>query len=202
MLNEQQAAFVDEIVKSILKGKTTFNMGVINGGMLYLMVNGGLLYETDISDVVPPAIGYYFLDDIRVPFNPLFKYATNGINNLLRERELCLINKYKLVYHNPDITDNSDFVEMMNAKSADGAFRVFIPLEDGNTFMYLTKGMFSLTKSDICGLSVFSDGSVTNIARFEIYKKKTKRTIYLTFAFLNMIPKGDQTNGLLQNQQT
>ena len=196
MLNNQQAAYVDEIVKTILKGKN-FNMGVINGGMLYVMVNGGLLYETDISDVVPPSIGYYFLEDIRVPFNPLHRYATDGINNMLRERELCLINQYRSVYHNPDITDDPSFADMLNAKTGDGAFRIFVPLEDGNTFMYLTKGMFNLTKSDKCGLNVYTGGFGKNIARFEIYKKKTKRTIYLTFAFIDMIPKGDKSNGLL-----
>jgi hypothetical protein len=193
MLNQQQSAYINDIVVSLLKAKV-FSMGAINCGVLYLMVNNGLLYETDVSDVIPLDISYYFLaDNVSVPFIPIpnnSSLAIYGIDCMMKERELCLTNQYPLVYHNPDITDDPKFSEIMSSKSSDGSFRYFIPLEGGNTFMYITKNLFNLTKADKCGLNVYDGGSGKKISRFEIFKKKSKKTIYLTFAFLDLIQKG------------
>ena len=186
-LDEASSCVLETLVKSITKGKS-FNIGVVNAGQLYLMVNGGMLYTTNVADIVPMDLSYYFIEDVRVPFNPLYRYATDGINNMIKDRECCMTSKFSLVYDNPDIMEDINFQNILNAKSADGAFRYFIPVDGGNTFMYLTKGMFNLTKADNCTLRVFN-GPGRYMANFHIIKKKVKRDIDIYFSFIDMMPK-------------
>lgn len=185
--DEPNSVVLETLVKTITKGKN-FNIGAINAGVLYLMVNGGMLYVTDVSDIVPFDLSYYFIEDIRTPFNPLYRYATDGINNMIMDRDCCMCSKYSLVYDNPDIMEDENFQNILNAKSADGAFRYFIPVDGGNTFMYLTKGMFNLSKTDNCTLKVYN-GPGRYISNFHITKKKMKKDIDIYFSFLDMVPK-------------
>lgn len=191
IINEEQALYLENIMAPLLKAKD-FNIGAIYRGTLYLMVNNGMMYTVDVSSVIPTYIEYFFIENVRYPIYPT-RFATDSIISMMKDIANCNGTGYSyspLVFDNPDIMEDENFKEMMEAKSADGAFRYFFPINGGNTFVYIMKGMFNLTKSDKCTFKAYDGGLGRYIARFDIYKKKTKQSISLYFSFLDVVKKG------------
>ena len=191
IISEEQAVYLENIINPLLKAKV-FNTGAIYNGTLYLLVNNGMMYTTDISQVIPVYINYFFFDNVREPIYPT-RFATDSMIKMMQDIASCNGVGYTnlpLVFDNPDIMEDENFKEMMDAKSADGAFRYFFPVNGGNTFIYLMKNMFNLTKADTCTFKAYSGGVDRRyIARFDIHKKKTKQNISLYFSFLDVVPK-------------
>lgn len=192
IITEEQALYLENILNTLVKAKV-FNIGALYHGYLYIMVNNGMIYTVDVSSVIPAYIEYFFIENVRYPIYPT-RFATNSIIHMMQDVANCNgvgYSNFHLLFDNPDIMEDENFKEMMEAKSADGAFRYYFPLNTGNTFVYITKNMFNLTKSDKCTFKAY-DGGIDGryIARFDIYKKKTKQLISLYFSFLDVVKKG------------
>lgn len=192
IISEEQALYLQNIINPLLKAKEVFNAGAIYNGTMYLMVNNGMTYTVDVSQVIPVYVNYFFRDNVGEPIYPT-RFATDAIINMMRDIANCNGFGYvnlPLVFDNPDIMEDENFKEILEAKSSDGAARYFFPVNGGNTFIYIMKNMFNLTKSDNCAFKVYSGGMDRRyIARFDIYKKKTKQVISLYFSFLDVVPK-------------
>lgn len=190
MIPEEQIQSIEAIVTKLCAAKQ-FTLGAIKNGSLYVMVNGGLLYVVKIP--IPNEVNYFFYENIRIPLNPLLKYVTDPIMQMMYDVDSCngltYTNAVTLVYDNPDILMDEKFQEILNSKASDGSFRYYFPIDGGNTFVYLTKNMFNLNKGDGLDFKVYKVGYSYDryIARFIIHKKKTKQDIELYFSFLDMV---------------
>ena len=153
------------------------------------MVNSGLLYVVKIP--IPNDICYFFYENVRIPLNPLLKYVTEPMLQMMYTVDSCnglnYTNPVSLVYDNPDILMDEKFQEIINSKASDGSFRYYFPIDNGNTFIYLTKNMFNLNKGDGLQFKVYKTYYNKYVARFIIHKKKTKQDIELYFSFLDMV---------------
>ena len=188
MIPEEQIQSIDALVTKLSAAKV-FTMGAIKNGSLYVMVNGGILYVVKIP--IPNDLYYFFFENIRIPLNPLLKYAVDPIMHMMYDVDSCnglnYANSVTLVYDNPDILMDEKFQEIINSKASDGSFSYYFPIDGRNTFIYLTKNMFNLNKGDGLHFKVYRADCNRYIARFIIHKKKTKQDIELYFSFLDMV---------------
>ena len=214
ILKDDYNVFVRNIVGIIAKGKE-LTMGTIINSTLFVIVNGGLLYEVDLSNYLDQSITCTFdknsyeisryeepvLDKngkecydangrlkVNVKYDYIFDAAQLQPEVLHKvDSILSYETDERLRHHVPNIREDFAFENIVNAKSGDGAFRFFVDIDNKRTFMYLYKNMFGLTKQDKIGLKVYDADINRYIACFNIHKQKIKLDIIVHFMFLDVV---------------
>src|SRR5574344_288581 len=184
---------LNEYIKNLLNQiiKTQDFKAAIYHGSLYLITLGGLIYIIDISDKIPIDLVCSFTkeeikDDCIIDNSEILLEVINS----------CQIYNYKnsfpCIFENNDLLSDPNFLQIIQAKSAEGAFRYYIPIVRGEivkqTFLILYYKMFNLTKADKVALHVYNtDRQNLLLADFSIYKKKAGANYHLYFIFMDLI---------------
>lgn len=183
--------FLRSVISLASKGSDTFEGALING-ILYIIVNNGLVYEIDVSSYIARDNTVSFTKDTLKEFPDhiegnmtLFQTVLNRCYNIT-----LLDRTSKLIYDDPNLRSHQEFEDIINAKTDEGSFRYYIDSSlDHRTFLIIQKNMFNLTKQDTISMKVYDLGANHLLANFEIYKKKLKLNIKLHFMFMDMMSK-------------
>jgi len=158
--------------------------GVLYQSYLYILVEGAVLYKIDLSGSVDPMITFPFnnmtiTDGILSPnnMNPYYKYAE--INSIISHTS-------NMVYHDPDLQDDPNFMALATAKASEGAGFYFINTSISTICTTVFPGLPYLQKSDSVGLKVYNIGDGKLLINYTVFKKKLKVAYEIYYKIINV----------------
>lgn len=203
-----KALIGEEIVleDGTVKKKTGFISMLIGGcdsyqalllyGELVLIVNSGIIYTINVSDMFPPdlQITIYYRNTTKgsvyeIEYNP-------ELANQIMQRiyPLSLTGNEAVVYYCENFDQNELFQEMRNGKITDGQFKFILDSNyDFKIIFMLYKGIFNMAKADRLSLVIYEKSFMYGAPNgtylefvFNLYKKKINKQYEIKFLILNL----------------
>ena len=176
--------FLKPYIAEVKKSGAGRYEGVLYQSKLYVLVENSVLYIMDLSTLVDPAFTYAFNNvsidtgiDAPINMNPYYKYA-----------EICstISHTSNMVYHDPDLQDDQNFMALATAKASDGAGFYFINTSIATIFTTVFPGLPSLQKTDSVGIKVYDIGDGKLLINYTVFKKKLKVTYEIFYKIINV----------------
>lgn len=183
-MTENILTFIKPYITEATKTGGARYEGVLYQSYLYILVEGAVLYKMDLNGLVDPTMTFPFnnltiSDGILSPnnMNPYYKYAE--INSIISHTS-------NMVYHDPDLQDDPNFMAMATAKASDGAGFYFINTSIAAICTTVFPGLPSLQKSDSVGLKVYNIGDGKLLINYTVFKKKLKVAYEIYYKIINV----------------
>lgn len=181
---------------SILTGGCDSYQALLLSGELILIVNSGIVYYINVSDIFPPELQmtiYYRNTTKGAVYN--IGYDIELMNQIIaRIQPLSILGNENVVYYSENFAQLELFQEMRNGKITDGQFKFILDSNyDFKIIIMLYKGIFNMAKADKISLIVYDksfmydapDGTYLEFV-FSIYKKKINKQYEIKFLALNL----------------
>lgn len=210
MITEEKQNLLISTQKSMVKSCDTL-IGFLHFGTLYLLVNNGILYMMDMTDLFPTNEKILFellknkkektdsndeeeegekKEEIRYSFFEENPFIESRISTIAAGY-LCNTDQYPLVYQDDNFGDYFTFMEMRNSKVKEGGFKYNLILDNyDRAIFFLYKGIFNINKADKLKIRIYDmcekDRSKKLELVFYLYKPKLKKMISIRFYILNL----------------